>query len=202
MQPSLVVLQEGDPVEVDFLGGDLFCSLLAQLRFRLPIPAMDAAGMYGHLFANGANSVLLTGSARRLGDGGSAAAAAAAVAVRTTIEEGLQDFKRSWRWSAVRTARHTMWLLSCHCYHTSDTCCIIDRACIQHLHCIDMSASSVFYANVHRDPNSRKLVFCPVISHLAVKNAQGVLWSRSDHYFLWYITTCNDGCSATSSSAS
>jgi hypothetical protein len=94
--------------KVDFLGGDLFCSLLAQLRFPLPVPAMAALGMYGHVFANAGNAVLLTGPPRP--PAGGAAAADVSIprpplaATRARLGDSLQEFKRTWRLSAVREA--------------------------------------------------------------------------------------------------
>ena len=71
---------------VDALGGDMMCAILAEIRFRLPVAAMDATGMYGHAFVNGGNAALLSGTGRPL-------------------QQTLADFAkvhRTWRWSAVR----------------------------------------------------------------------------------------------------
>lgn len=71
---------------MDALGGDLMCAILAELRFRLPVAAMEAAGMYGHAFVNGGNAALLSGTGKLL-------------------QQSLVDFAKvhqTWRWSAVR----------------------------------------------------------------------------------------------------
>ena len=70
---------------MDAIGGDLMCAILAEVRFRLPVPAMHAAGMYGHGFMNGGNSALLSGTGKPL-------------------QQTLADFAKvhqTWRWSAV-----------------------------------------------------------------------------------------------------
>lgn len=70
---------------VDAIGGDLMCAILAEVRFRLPVAAMHAAGMYGHGFMNGGNSALLSGTGKPL-------------------QQTLADFAKvhqTWRWSAV-----------------------------------------------------------------------------------------------------
>jgi outer membrane protein assembly factor BamA len=66
----------------DQIGGDLLFSLLAQLRFPLPVPAMQAAGMYGHVFVNGGNLVQLSGT-------------------ENPLEQSIRDFPKHLRWSAV-----------------------------------------------------------------------------------------------------
>lgn len=68
----------------DRTGGDLLLTLLAQLRFRLPVPAMHAAGMYGHIFANTGNLVQLTGNPGR------------------SLEDSVRGFGKEFRWSVVR----------------------------------------------------------------------------------------------------
>ena len=55
-----VLQEEGERLVKDRVGGDLLLSALAQLRFPLPVPAMRAAGMYGHVFVNTGNLVQLT----------------------------------------------------------------------------------------------------------------------------------------------
>ncbi|EIE18252.1 hypothetical protein COCSUDRAFT_60448 [Coccomyxa subellipsoidea C-169] len=69
---------------VDAIGGDLMCAILAEVRFRLPVAAMHAAGMYGHGFMNGGNSALLSGTGK-------------------PVQQTLADFAKvhqTWRWSA------------------------------------------------------------------------------------------------------
>jgi len=68
----------------DKVGGDLLFSVLAQLRFPLPVPAMQAAGMYGHCFVNGGKLVQLTGGS-------------------TSLEHSFRDFAHNFRWSVVST---------------------------------------------------------------------------------------------------
>lgn len=63
----------------------MMCAVLAEIRFQLPVPAMQAAGMYGHTFVNGGNAAQLSGTGRPL-------------------KQTLKDFVRvhqTWRWSAV-----------------------------------------------------------------------------------------------------
>ncbi|KAI3432894.1 hypothetical protein D9Q98_010476 [Chlorella vulgaris] len=48
----------------DALGGDLFCSFAAALNFQLPVDAMRAAGIHGHVFVSGGNLVALSGAGR------------------------------------------------------------------------------------------------------------------------------------------
>ena len=72
----------------DRVGGDLLLSLLAQLRFPLPVPAMQAAGMYGHMFVNTGNLVQLTSRDDVSG-------------ARHPLEQGLKALGRNFRWSVV-----------------------------------------------------------------------------------------------------
>ena len=81
--------EEGERLVKDRVGGDLLLSLLAQLRFPLPVPAMQAAGMYGHVFVNTGNLVQLTSQGDASGS-------------PHPLEQGLKAFGRSFRWSAVR----------------------------------------------------------------------------------------------------
>ena len=77
------VLQDsGERMTRDRIGGDLLFTLLAQLRFPLPVPAMQAVGMYGHIFANAGNLVQLTGGSQ-------------------SLEQSFRGFGRGFRWSAV-----------------------------------------------------------------------------------------------------
>ena len=81
----------------DRIGGDLLFTLLAQLRFPLPVPAMQAVGMYGHVFANAGNLVQLTGGSQ-------------------SLEQSFRGFGRGFRWSVVRPL--SLWLSlsrSCLC---------------------------------------------------------------------------------------
>ena len=81
---SLGLLQEEvEAPKSDQTGGDLLFSLLVQLRFPLPVPAMQAAGMYGHVFVNGGNLVQLSGTG-------------------SPLEQSFQNFAKNLRWSAVR----------------------------------------------------------------------------------------------------
>ena len=73
---------EGEHMTWDRMGGDLLFTLLAQLRFPLPMPAMQAVGMYGHVFANAGNLVQLTGGGQ-------------------SLEQSFRGFGRGFRWSAV-----------------------------------------------------------------------------------------------------
>ena len=66
----------------DRVGGDLLFSVLAQLRFPLPVPAMQAAGMYGHCFVNGGKLVQLTGGS-------------------TLLEHSFRSLAGNFRWSVV-----------------------------------------------------------------------------------------------------
>ena len=75
------------------MGGDLLLSLLAQLRFPLPVPAMQAAGMYGHVFVNTGNLVQLTSHG-------------AVSSTRQPLEQGLKAFASAVRWSVVGHLRH------------------------------------------------------------------------------------------------
>ena len=80
--PIVMLCMQGG---VDALGGDVMCALLAEVRFQLPVPAMQAAGMYGHAFLNGGNAAQLSCTGRPL-------------------KQTLKDFVRvhqTWRWSAV-----------------------------------------------------------------------------------------------------
>ena len=70
--------------QMDSLGGDLFCSLLAAVAFPLPAPALQAAGVHGHVFLNGGN---LVGLSRPPGGG-----------------SRLHEFSTTFRWSMVRRA--------------------------------------------------------------------------------------------------
>ncbi|CAL5228989.1 g12227 [Coccomyxa viridis] len=79
--------EEGERLVKDRVGGDLLLSLLAQLRFPLPVPAMQAAGMYGHVFVNTGNLVQLTSQGDASGS-------------PHPLEQGLKAFGRSFRWSA------------------------------------------------------------------------------------------------------
>ena len=80
---SLSLLQEEvEAPKSDQIGGDLLFSLLAQLRFSLPVPAMQAAGMYGHVFVNGGNLVQLSGT-------------------ESPLEQSFRNFAKNLRWSAV-----------------------------------------------------------------------------------------------------
>ena len=80
--------EEGERLVRDRVGGDLLLSLLAQMRFPLPVPAMQSAGMYGHVFVNAGNLVQLTSR----GDVSSTG---------HPLEQGLKAFGRSSRWSVV-----------------------------------------------------------------------------------------------------
>lgn len=71
-------------VQMDSLGGDLFCSLLAAVTFPLPGPALQAAGVHGHVFVNGGS---LVGLSRPPGGG-----------------SRLLEFSTTFRWSMVRLA--------------------------------------------------------------------------------------------------
>eukprot|EP00873_Tetraselmis_striata_P036347 jgi/Tetstr1/456611/TSEL_043314.t1 len=51
----------GPPIARDALGGDLMCSVLAELNFKLPHPALQALGVKGHVFVNGGNIMLFHG---------------------------------------------------------------------------------------------------------------------------------------------
>ena len=79
----------GERMVRDRIGGDLLFTLLAQLRFPLPVPAMQAVGMYGHVFANAGNLVQLTGGSQ-------------------SLEQSFRGFGRGFRWSAVRAL--SLWL--------------------------------------------------------------------------------------------
>ena len=68
------------------MGGDLLLSALAQLRFPLPVPAMRAAGMYGHVFVNAGNLVQLTSQG---------------AITQQPLGQGLRALGRSFRWSMV-----------------------------------------------------------------------------------------------------
>ena len=84
------MLQDGgERLMRDRIGGDLLFTLLAQLRFPLPVPAMQAVGMYGHVFANAGNLVQLTGASQ-------------------SLEQSFRGFGRGFRWSAVRPL--SLWL--------------------------------------------------------------------------------------------
>lgn len=80
--------EAGERLVRDRVGGDLLLSLLAQLRFPLPVPAMQAAGMYGHVFVNTGNLVQLTSR----GDVSS---------TWQPLEQGLKAFAQTFRWSVV-----------------------------------------------------------------------------------------------------
>eukprot|EP01025_Chloroclados_australasicus_P047574 TRINITY_DN5347_c0_g1_i4.p1 TRINITY_DN5347_c0_g1~~TRINITY_DN5347_c0_g1_i4.p1 ORF type:complete len:525 (+),score=49.54 TRINITY_DN5347_c0_g1_i4:827-2401(+) len=64
----------------DFLGGDLFATVLGSLNFDIPLNVFRSFGIYGQVFINGANVIQLGGSGR-------------------TIHGSLEEFTRSWRWS-------------------------------------------------------------------------------------------------------
>ena len=78
----MALQEEGERLAMDRVGGDLLFSVLAQLRFPLPVPAMQAAGMYGHLFVNGGKLVQLTGGS-------------------SPLDHSFRGFARNFRWSVV-----------------------------------------------------------------------------------------------------
>ena len=84
----ILLQEEGERLVKDRVGGDLLLSLLAQLRFPLPVPAMQAAGMYGHVVVNTGNLVQLTSRGEVSG-------------AHNPLEQGLRAFGRSFRWSVV-----------------------------------------------------------------------------------------------------
>lgn len=66
----------------DALGGDLYATVLAALRFQFPSRNLQEAGVHGHFFINGGNLSLLSGTNR---------------SIQQTVTE---DFLRNWRWTA------------------------------------------------------------------------------------------------------
>ncbi|KAK9830313.1 hypothetical protein WJX72_010954 [[Myrmecia] bisecta] len=81
--PAAEDLAEGDEpstIKRDALGGDLYCSLLAAIRFELPHPALRQAGIYGHAFVNGGNLALLSG-------------------VKRSLRDSVNNFATTFRWS-------------------------------------------------------------------------------------------------------
>lgn len=80
-------------------------TIFAELRFRLPVAAMHAAGMYGHGFVNGGNAALLTGTTRPLKD--------------TMVK--FAKVHQTWRWSVVSVSQ----LL-----YPEDRCCITFAVCL------------------------------------------------------------------------
>ncbi len=65
----------------DALGADLFASVLASISCSLPHPALQALNICGHAFVNGGSAVLLGAQQR-------------------SLQQGLNEFASSWRWSA------------------------------------------------------------------------------------------------------
>ena len=57
--PPEAPLRGAPPRKRDALGGDLFCSLLAEYNFDLPHAVLEALGIRGHVFANAGNTILL-----------------------------------------------------------------------------------------------------------------------------------------------
>ena len=57
---------------------------------QLPFQWARQAGVCGHVFGNGGTSVLLTGQ-------------------RRSLQQGLQEFHSSWRWSVVRSSSKSLW---------------------------------------------------------------------------------------------
>lgn len=69
------------PIRRDALGGDLFTSLFAAVNFPLPHPAFQALNIHGHVFVNGGNTVLLSGT-------------------KTPLQDQWKQFLNTFRWSA------------------------------------------------------------------------------------------------------
>lgn len=61
-------LPSGIPQRRDTLGGDVLLSAKGAVNFDIPIPGMKTAGIYGQVFGNIGNTVLLTGIGRHVGD--------------------------------------------------------------------------------------------------------------------------------------
>lgn len=71
----------GSSYNRDALGGDLYATVLAALRFEFPSKGLQEAGIHGHLFVNGGSLSLLSGTSRSM------------------KQAVTQDFVTSWRWS-------------------------------------------------------------------------------------------------------
>ncbi|KAL3152135.1 hypothetical protein ABBQ32_001233 [Trebouxia sp. C0010 RCD-2024] len=81
-EPRLGNFQGGAGSRRDALGGDLYATVLAALRFQFPSRSLQEAGIHGHFFVNGGSLSLLSGTGRSL---------------KQAVTE---DFMRSWRWTA------------------------------------------------------------------------------------------------------
>eukprot|EP00884_Botryococcus_braunii_P019094 jgi/Botrbrau1/5869/Bobra.0366s0048.1 len=74
-------VKDGPPPEYDSLGGDLYASVLASIRYKIAHPAAEAMNLYAQAFVNGGNIVGLTGQTR-------------------SFRDCVRDFGSGWRWSA------------------------------------------------------------------------------------------------------
>jgi outer membrane protein assembly factor BamA len=73
---------EPDRPKHDYLGGDAYASIFAAFNFDLPHTTLQAIGMRGHVFVNGGNAELLSGTGR-------------------TFRECALEFASRFRWSLV-----------------------------------------------------------------------------------------------------